>query len=463
MPVAVINDAHLDFVNYYKPHAQEISGHTRTLNDPRSVKALKFQWSRKITAVEMLWKQCADDTDRWLGTDGKVESQGFFMLKMLPPGRPSVLPPMKKLMLKQWINEMTGPAMLRQCKAHVALESQAIESIAWLKKCANTCQIPYELVDREVKSDEDEDDQLPVILPISGWGPRVKVGIPSIQGDFFLMTDKAFPAGPNEDTFWKLPDDLAAIVDADTPAALDARRELEGLPNVRYKNRRSGAPENVPLRQNRFQSVDSDDEVQQIASFWPAHVGNAIEEKHSEAHPDDYGADFKNCKKGHIAVVLTTFEEGTRLGTGLEFYSIESVHPHASEDEDDYFLPRNAFRPNSAGVYVTQEECLNSKWRTVLHNRNALEIFRTTKILGWQVLYYFKAFNKKGKGLFCLSEKNRDAILQCGRTHNVVLFYEEPDRENPRALPNNEDDCPYPRRNTQDSDQEESDEAEKEA
>ena len=160
---------------------------------------------------------------------------------------------------------------------------------------------------------------------------------------------------------------------------------------------------------------------------------------------------------------MTTFEEGTRLGTGLEFYSIESVHPHASEDEDDYFLPRNAFRPNSAGVYVTQEECLNSKWRTVLYNRSNLERFRTTKILGWQVLYYFKAFNKKGRGLLCLSEKNREAILQCGRTHNVVLFYEGPAREHPRALQINENDGPYSRRITHESDQDESDEPEEEA
>jgi hypothetical protein len=470
MPAAVINDAHLDFANYYQPYMQEISGHTRTLNDPRSVKAFKFQWSRKITAVEMLWKQCADDTDRWLGTDGKVESQGFFMLKMLPPGRPSVIPPMKKLMLKQWINEMTGPAMLRQCKAHVALESQATESIAWLKKCANTCQIPYELVDREVKSDNDEDDESTVTqsLPISGWGPRVKVGIPSIQGDFFLMTDKTLPADENK--FWKLPDDLAAIVDADILAALDARRELEGLPNVRYKNRRSGAPNNSRLRYKHFQSMVSDDEdvddVQHIdlgSPPSPAHVENSIEEKHSEAQPDDYGADFNDCKKGHIAVVLTTFEEGSRLGTGLEFYSIDSVHPHTSEDEEDYFLPRNAFAPVSPGVYVTQEACLNSKWRTVLYNRSNLELFRTTKILGWQVLYYFKAFNKKGRGLLCLSEKNREAILQCGRTHNVVLFYEEPAREHPRALQINENDGPYSRRITHESDQDESDEPEEEA
>jgi hypothetical protein len=106
---------------------------------------------------------------------------------------------------------------------------------------------------------------------------------------------------------------------------------------------------------------------------------------------------------------------------------------------------------------------LNAKWRTVSYNRSNLERFRTTKILRWQVLYYFKAFNKMGRGLFRLSDKNRDAILQCGRTHNVVLFYEEPERENPRALPTNEDDGPYPRRETQESDQEESDEPEEEA
>ena len=446
MPAAVINDAHLDFVNYYEPYKQAISGFTNTLHDPRSVKAFKIQWSRKITAVEMLWKQCADDTDRWLGADGKVESEGFFMLKMLPPGRPSVVPPMKKLMLKQWINELTGPGMLRQCKAHVALESEAIESIAWLKQCATTCRIPFEFVDPELKSDEKGHDEPPATstLPRSGWGPRVKVGIPSAQGDFYLMTDTTLPA--DEETFWKLPADLAAIVDADALAALDARRVLEGLPIVRYQNKRSGAP-NAPPRRKASESVmsDNDDEaevrenqlLEDPDSPSESHVHqNVIEEKQPdrEARSEDYGADFSDCKKNCIAVVLTEFEEGERLGTGLEFYMVGSVHAHNSEEEDDYFLPNQAFIPNNPNVYVTQESCLSSSWRTVSYNKREAAIFKTTKVLGWQVLYYFKAFNKRGRGLFCLSDKNREAILECGRTHNVVLFYEEPARENARAL-----------------------------
>jgi hypothetical protein len=442
MPAAVINDAHLDFVKYYDPYGQPISGHTNTMHDPRSVKAFKFQWSRKLTAVEMLWKQCADDTDRWLGVDGKVETEGFFMLRMLPPGRPLVVPPMKKLMLQQWINELTGPAMLRQCKAHVNQESEATESIAWLKRCATTCKIPYDLV--EVKNDENEDDQPPSIY--SAWGPRVKVGIPSIQGDFYLMTDKALPAAGDDDSFWKLPRDLAEIVNAESIAALDARRVLEGLPNVRYKNSRGGPPKDVPLRYKPvLQSTVSDDDDEQPnfhhnpASPPEASPADVPDENQAlNARSDAYGADFKDCKKGHIAVVLTTFEEGQHLGTGLEFYMIDSVHHHTSDEEDDYFLPKQAFCPNNPGVYVTQESCLSSKWRTVSYNKKNLAIFKSTQILGWQVLYYFKAFNKKGRGVFGLSDKNQEAILECGRTHNVTLFYDEPAREHPRALVTNE-------------------------
>ena len=97
-----------------------------------------------------------------------------------------------------------------------------------------------------------------------------------------------------------------------------------------------------------------------------------------------------------------------------------------------------AFIPNNPNVYVTQESCLSSSWRTVSYNKREAAIFKTTKVLGWQVLYYFKAFNKKGRGLLCLSDKHREAILECGRTHNVVLFYEEPPRENARALHSDE-------------------------
>jgi hypothetical protein len=461
VPAAVINDAHLDFDKYYAPYMQEISGFTKSANDPRSAKAFKFYWSRKITAVEMLWKQSADDTDRWLGVDGKLESEGFFMLKMLPPGRPSVIPPMKKLMLQQWINEMTGPAMLRQCKAHVNLESQAIESIAWLRKCAQTCRIPYVSVDSELNSDENTDYDLLSTLPRSGWGPRVKVGIPSIQGDFYLMTDKKLPA---DESFWKLPADLAAISDAETLAALEARRMLDGLPNVRYKRRKSGRP-NVPPRQKVMRSVLSDDDNDEVRDLQPdpaspaspALVENAGDEQQREAQSDDYGADFSDCKKGHIAAVLTTFTEGDRIGTGVEFYMIGSVHPHTSEEEDDYFLPKLAYCPSNPDVYVTQESCLSSRWRTIVYNKKDLALFKTTKILGWQVLYYFKGFNKKGTHLFELSVKNREAILECGRTHNVVLFEEEPGREHARPLLQ---DDRFPRsRYLQENEEDESDEA----
>ena len=55
-------------------------------------KAFKFQWSRRETRVEMLWKENADDTDRWLGATSKPETPGFFMLKTIPVGRPRVAP-----------------------------------------------------------------------------------------------------------------------------------------------------------------------------------------------------------------------------------------------------------------------------------------------------------------------------------------------------------------------------------
>ena len=217
MPTAVINDAHLDFVTYYQKHIERVAGFTKTTTDPKSFKAFKFQWSRKVNQVEMLWKENADDTDHWLGADGKLESPGLFVLKTIPVGRPLVSKHKQKLMPQKYIEEMCSNVMLKQFKAHVT-ERQAEDSMKWLRKCAEECKIPYDLVN---ENDKDNDGNA---ISKSEWGPAVKVGVESLQGNFFVMQDND---NNNAQEFWKLPDDIQRMVDGDILNALARSRPTQ--------------------------------------------------------------------------------------------------------------------------------------------------------------------------------------------------------------------------------------------
>lgn len=380
----------------------------------------------------MLWKECADDTDRWLGADHKVESPGFFMLKTIPVGRPLVSPPELKLMRQKFINEMTSAAMLKQFKAHVT-EKQAVDSIKWLRKCATTCKIPYDLVPVQ-QGDGDVDGILR-----SSWGPAVKVGVPGLQGDFFLMEDQQ---GNDAHEFWKLPVDIQSMVDGEILLALEARRQLEGLPFLRYERPAADAlinrerPKKKPKAVSKARTVNAstvsgDDEEENKEEEKKDEVEEEEEEEELEqgsAKDNDYGEKFELCKVGHIACVLTDFED-TAGGTGLEFYQVEYVHESvAGDDEEDYFTATTRYRPATNGMLVTDPACLKNKWSKIAKRKTT----PVSTIQGWQVLCYFKQFNKAGKD-FKISPNDCDRILAKGKEHKLVLFESASSRDH--ALP----------------------------
>ena len=408
LPTAVINDAHLDFVSYYAKHIDRVAGFTNTTVDPKSVKAFKFQWSRRETRVEMLWKENADDTDRWLGATSKPETPGFFMLKTIPVGRPRVAKTKLKLMPQKYIEQMCSKVMLRQFKAHVT-ERQAEDSIKWLRKCAEECKIPYDLVN------EAGDD-----VPKSDWGPAAKVGVDGLQGDFFVMQDNLNVSTPRE--FWKLPDDIQKMVDGEILDALAARRQQEGLPNMRYERDRPRANASVAVGANVASSKKR--KSPSVAASQQRDEDDAEEKEEdseekekdldgSKAPPDVF---FSQCKIGAIAVVWQHFDD-THGGHGVDLYSVKERVVAKDSGEENYFIAANKFAPVNKKIYVTDPRVLRGSW----WKKPAIGADKDTKIQGWQVLCYLKKLNKSGKN-FVISPVDQERILQAGKDENLVLF-----------------------------------------
>jgi hypothetical protein len=431
MPTGVINDAHLDFVSYYKPFQERVAGFTNTPDDPKSVKAFKFQWSRRETRVEMLWKPNADNTDHWLGADSTLDSPGFFVLDEMPRGRPLVTPPARKVMKSKYIKEICSKPMKKQFTAHVNRQ-QASDSIDWLRKTAESCKIPFDLVEENKENGNATD------ILRSDWGPAVKVGVPGLEGDFFLMQDNEF----NDcEEFWKLPTDIQVLVDEETVFALQARRDLEGLPLMRYERPAANVGYIPDKRTKKRQRDEIDPERTGAAAL--ASILSASDDEYLNKEPEEkevseeeegkeipagrYGPTFDTCKSNWIAVAYRKFDDG---GIGLELYKVGTLHPATpGTEEDDYFTASAVYRPGVEGLLVTDPSCLRKRWDAVPKSRGAAE-----KVYGWEVLTYLKKLNKKGRSGWMISSKDQTEILTIGEDRKLVLFQDPPDERHPAPL-----------------------------
>jgi hypothetical protein len=385
MPVAVINDAHLDFTSRYQDFQARVAGFTNTKNDSRSVKAFKFCWS--VTGqegVQMMWKENADNSDRWLGENFLPLSPGFFMLPQLPPGRPKVIEPQKKIMDKKHIRELTSPAVLRQLKAHLPTDQNAQDAVSWLRSAATKGAIPYDLVEAAG-------------VPGS-WGPQAKVGIPGmVQGDFFVMRDHDHDG----DEFWKLPEDVRRIVDADIQDRLAARRLQNGAPLIRYANISPAHAEAM---------LEEAKEAERAERAVSGRLASRVAEHDHKAQPSEakvqWGADFKGCKVGWFAVVHTKYgEEGqSHGGSGVEIYSVKEIIEDKDTNGCHQFLPRAEYLP-SGKVSVTDPNCLTVKWGRVPSKPKA-------KQNAWSVVHYFQKWTQGGK----IPTRDQGAILDKARS-----------------------------------------------
>jgi hypothetical protein len=421
IPTAVLNHSHLDFVQRYKDIGRKISGFTKTKFDAKTASAFKIAWSRLGTGVEVLWKQAVVDP-AFLGENHQPDSPGFLMLPELPPGRPDVVEPNHRVMLKKYVKELTGAGIRRALVPHLG-EADADSSIEWLRQSAQG-YIPFDY--------ENPDDEK-TSVPKSTWGPKVKVGVVGRQGNFFLMRDDITRTDDHTGAnFWALPADIQACVDQDICDAIRARREIQGLPNIRYTDvspavaradqeaaaaviRESESPASPSAlsaasssESHSSSSVpESSISVSSRLSAQPSvsAVSRRIVPSPVEQKEKQYGASFEDCKKGCFALVHTEFEEG-QGGTGIDMYKVQEAVP----DGNPPSFWGTQYCPSKVGITVTDEQCLHEKW----HAKSTVRV----SVLAWQVVVYFSCLSAAKK----IPTVTKNKLTQATTMHNLVLF-----------------------------------------
>jgi hypothetical protein len=429
IPTAVLNHSHLNFVKRYTDIGRKISGFTKTKFDAKTASAFKIAWSRLGKGVEVLWKQAVVDP-AFLGENHQPDSPGFVVLPELPPGRPDVIEPNHRVMLKTYVKELTGAGIRRALVPHLG-DADVDSSIEWLRQSAQG-YIPF---DYENPSDENSS------VAKSTWGPKVKVGVVGRQGNFFLMRDDIDRTDDHTGAnFWALPSDIQACVDQSICDAIRARRELQGLPNIRYTDV-SPAVARADQEAAAAAIIDSDSSdspsASSAASSSESHfsssvsslsessssvssrssapssvsavsadrmsrriVPSAVEQKEKQ-----YGASFEDCKKGCFALVHTEFEE-EQGGIGIDMYKVQEAVP----DGNPPSFWGTQYCPSKVGITVTDEQCLHEKWHAMSTAR--------VSVLAWQVVIYFNNLTVGKK----IPNVAKSKLTQATTMHNLVLF-----------------------------------------
>ena len=408
MPTAVINDAHLDWVKRYEPVQNRIAGFTNTSKDKKAAKAFKFAWSPKGDGVQLLFKPSVADP-RWLGKDHTPESEGFSMLRYLPRGRPQIIPGNTQIMSIKHIGQLLGHQVKRQVCAFTG-EADAKLSMNWIEDCVTGGAIPYNIVNED--SEQFKRDS---------WGPLVEIGINNRKGLFYAMKDNE---DNTDENFWSLPDDIQSYVNQDIHNIMLARTQLLGTPNVRYESQspafarrlqsaaREQASENDP-------NFEGGSEVTRLVTIPGGQEGLAVIQ--NVVTNQQWGADFKGCKKDWHAVVAETFGEGCG-GKGINVYKIGKVcvkERDAQGDDPSYFVTSGKLQPTSPRIMTYMEKCLQNKW---WHDTRITH--KSTQVKGWTVVCYFKALTRQGKipGIGKVMTKLTD-------THELDLFADPEQRE----------------------------------
>ena len=274
--------------------------------------------------------------------------------------------------------------------------------------------IPY-IIDNNSEDEEGAYNQA------GSWGPLVKVGIPGRQGSFRVMQDIG-----SDDTFWSLPADLQRISnDRDVRDIMLQRQELLGIPNVRYardspayaRNLQTQARENAAADENNSSNYAEEDRDQEQNLDIDSQAGPGLLPEFNQVDggqnlmQTQWGVPFELCKKGHFAVCHEEFGDG-KGGTGINIYKIRDVLEEKDENRElvSYFITIKKLVPSKKGVFVYDQSCLNCSWHLQPGN------IKETKIMGWQVVYYFEKLTR-GKKI-----PNHKKILKLAEDHKLDLF-----------------------------------------
>ena len=329
-------------------------------------------------SVEVKWKKRAIDNE-WRGSDGQPSTEGFILLVAKPRGAPEEVVPDRKPMKSKYLKQLTGPRMTEVMNSIVD-EETASASMAWLKESAITSVMPFTRVDPPYSHLHSGND------PRSQWGPKIKIGVPGSEGEFFLLEHS--PEFGSNDRFWQIPD-----------AAYDQRGEfarvdtsLSALPDVRYKGTKRRKTTHLSKS-----PVSSLTRTRSALSKLPGDKDaggddDDDDDKDQEPYTPAWGAPFTGCVISAFAVLLTEFDDSI----GLSVVQITNI---VSDAEGEESFQGVDLCIDSRTVNQSDEKCLKSPWYRPPRGKVSSEVRAA-----WGVLVYFQALlprgrGKKGKGL----------------------------------------------------------------
>ena len=346
------------------------------------VSAFSIGWSDHASGVvDIKWKKAAADQN-WRGADLKEHSAGFVLMSSPPTEKLEQVLADRRPMPRKYLNDLTGNKMKGAVEAHAPPgESQLV--MQWLLTSATTGMMPFERVARE--------DSVQSADIRGTWGAKIKIGVGSKKGDFFLLEPGEELASCEK--FWELPSPTTLQQLQDQETARTVVGELLTLPQIRLK----GAPKPSPVAgapEMRHVGVfnalnNSDPAVSQVMDnlepiLMPSSPASGSEAKAAEKQI--WGADYRECKVGHFAVVDVEFEDKR----GIEVVKISKI-VHQDDEQEQAEFEAVPYLLNSRNLNQADAACLTANWYKPGRSTDR------SKFMSWWVLAYTPTLTAAGK------------------------------------------------------------------
>ena len=302
---------------------------------------------------------------------------------------------------KQYLQELLGNKMKVAVEAH-APPGEADLVMEWLRASATDGRMPVERIHGPLAPEQDNQD-------IRGmWGARVKVGVGSQKGDFFLLEGGEELVSCVK--FWELPSPNEEEQRVAQATALTIRNSM-ALPALRYQGAPLPAPVPLVVESRHIQLANSQPVVRWMLEEPVGNEEGGADNDQEEERPL-YGAPWSECKAGVIAVVSVDFVDKK----GVDVVLVTQVLS-TDEDEASGEFEGQRYWLDSRSLTQADEKCLDTKWYLP-----SLRTRETATYKGWWVLAYFARdrFTKGGK----LPAQIKKVITSKNIDQSIGLFQE---------------------------------------
>ncbi len=411
MPTAVVADVQYDWAARYADiESKTISGFTNTRNDKNAVYAFKIERG-KTNLIEVMWKKTASDA-HWLGADHQVGSPGFVLLRSFPQSNsPEVIPADDHVTATAYVNQCTGERMRELAENHLGSKEDSLAAMKWLRDTMITGSMPHTVLPNQG------------IVTKADWGPRIKIGIPGYQGDFYSMREDA---EEDSKSFWDLPADLKQRAESIRSELLHARDLVSNLPNIRYSDLRPGAARAM----QQAAALAAAPALDPLAAN-SENAPDLNEQKEFQSEEREWGADVAGCIVGHFAICEQKSDGGEK--PGIEVVRITEVNLEVKDKET---FKGAVYGP--ATYDTSHPKCLQGIWNrkvaaTTSKKRKAQAVSDLASTMDvdsnddtiltmpcWSVFVYFKAFTQGRK----IPKPVVDALCKIAEANDHVLFEE---------------------------------------